>query len=918
MKKTLKFSLLSIFGIVLAICMAFTFINVTVKADVSVDSFELLSNALIRDEEPIGIRFEAGITETEKAALPTGAEFGIIVTFDTLLGADETLTLETTDKLVIPAVNWLDETPSSFGTGYAGYYGTVVGGDGTIDFEASYYSQVFVARGYLTVDGTTYYTNVVESTLAGAAKYAEDNDEATDLTDEILSANETVTVELSFDLNGGVGGENGEFDAVEFYKGEIIGAEWTPEIEPTSANGFFDGWYYDDETFEIPAFNGSIIKADTVVYAKWATVKELGPTAIHKAAASSTNFSYDLEAMTGDDAENAREGTYKYSLASADATTDNSKMLLAKNEWGSAFASGNYLVIDMYVSSLAEGKSLRIMAGDNWEDEMEYYDNDKILLAKGNFTGTKQWVKAIVTLDAFIESSQNLYMARDISANPVIYISNISIITAAEYAVYEEANIVTEKISLSNKSGATLTKDDATGVFTFTKTAANTPKYSDLLINEEMFDGKIVKDNYIVIKMNSNAAGWIVADVSGGNGSFTLYTADTFTEITTNSGKSPADNSWFYAVYKCGSWNNNLGTNFGTSNGACVWTIESINVYTQAEYDAFSASLVPSNVLKELGPTAIYKATASSTVYSYEQEAMTGDDAEFAVDGTYKYSYTSDATTDSSKMLLTNSGWDDAFVSGNYLVIDMYVSSLAEGKSLRIMAGDKWEDEFEYYDADKKLLATGNFNVTKQWVKAIITLDAFIESNQNLYMARDISSNPVIYISNVSIISADGYAEFKEANAVPEIISLVNKSGATLTKDEATGVFTFTKTAHNSSDNYDDIAINADMFDGKIVKDNYIVIKMSSNAAGWMTIATSGGNAGHTLYTADTFTEITANSGKTPADNSSFYAVYKCGYWNNNLGINFGTSNSACVWTIESINVYTQAEYDTFVGGFTA
>ncbi len=274
-------------------------------------SFALDEGASVRRVYPTGIRFEAGISEEDKANLSTNAQFGTLVTLDSHLQG-QALTFQTGTYVDIPTNVWLES--SSLGEGYQGYYSTIVGGTGTgaegdyVDFEPQHYGDVFVARGYVIDGGVVHYTsNTVERTIAGVAERAIEEGDTSEYLAEIVES--APKISLRFDA------QNDEEPTTQTcVKGSIL-TETDIPTPPTRVGYRFDGWYTDEACTDGNEFSFSgILKKDTVAYAKW----------------TATGISYDENALR----------------------RENNTLIV--NIFDEHFTEGNYLVTDVTVNSRSQ------------------------------------------------------------------------------------------------------------------------------------------------------------------------------------------------------------------------------------------------------------------------------------------------------------------------------------------------------------------------------------------------------------------------------------------------------------------------------------------------------------------------------------------------------------------------------------
>lgn len=163
MKNSTKKYLLSTLALSTAFCGLLGVKALGAKADETnpFDSFAIESEAEVRTEAPVGIRF---VTMVNADQLAAAEEFGTLVIPKTLL--DGELEIDTENAAKIVAEKWLDEEKS-------GYTGVIVGeknGEDFTDLPEEFYDDVLVARSYAIVDGVAVYSeNVVEQSIAQVA-----------------------------------------------------------------------------------------------------------------------------------------------------------------------------------------------------------------------------------------------------------------------------------------------------------------------------------------------------------------------------------------------------------------------------------------------------------------------------------------------------------------------------------------------------------------------------------------------------------------------------------------------------------------------------------------------------------------------------------------------------------------------------
>ncbi len=271
MKRSIKFSIISILVALMAVCLTMSFVGIkTTKADTlpTITSFKMYDGASIRKDAPTGIRFETGITQADKDQLPADAEFGTLIIPSELLAADTELTLETVKVAKVEAKKWLSDTTSSFGDTTLGYFGTLVGeldGDEYTDFAPEYFTKPFTARGYVkyndgTSDKVIYTSNTVERAISGVADKAIADGDGSEYLQTIVDSSAKAT--LTFDTNGG-----SPISSQTEVAGYILTSADKP-ANPTKDNAEFVGWYSDQALTQEFSFSG-LLKEDTTIYAKW-------------------------------------------------------------------------------------------------------------------------------------------------------------------------------------------------------------------------------------------------------------------------------------------------------------------------------------------------------------------------------------------------------------------------------------------------------------------------------------------------------------------------------------------------------------------------------------------------------------------------------------------------------------------------
>ncbi len=765
MKKSLKLSLISILGVFFAFCMIFSTVGMSkVKADApALTSFKLVEGAYIRTENPVGIRFETGISKAEKANLPEGTKFGTIIALDSQLQGAE-LTLDSSvNKVIIETKNWLSTTEPTMGSEYDAYYGTLVGGtaQNPENFEEQYYSEVFVARGYVTVDGTTYYTpNTIERTIAGVAKRASDNGQGNSVTANILTASEGSKVELTFDAGEGTGAP----ETKSLWKGEILDIE--PAEIPTKEGSIFTGWYYDSACTE-PAYKGEIIKASKTVYAGWRTLP------------ASQTFSGSILSLVDDtkgtyapkDAQDLN-GIYVYEKTAAPEKKF-SELQIDVDATEYMFREGAYIVMEVKASS-----AVWVMVGTS---DYGYIAYDRYNNLIGDNGGGKVTVGAWCKVGHKIGSVDGANSETiGISAGTgTLEIRNFTIYSSEE--AYNAAMAVVPAptkveydgsiLKLLNTEGATYTKDEDTGNYVLTKTAANSPDaYKDLgfdMENVEIFSS----GNYVVIDMISTTNGWICFGGSGGNDEYNPY--DT-SFVAKEDNTRPWVDTQFKAIHKIGDQAGNQVvydcSTFGSSSGQTTWTIIKITIYTEAEYLEAVANAEPAPEPEPVGFVTcganVLSKTYSAETYTYEEEAMTGDYEADAKSGTYKLNNISHNT---AYLNVNKEAFNGLYVNDNYLVINAYIATRANNATSRFRF-------WNVFDASgnqvSQTLSNNNMDcdvAVKTWYTIVVKISDIVSMTGSIDYITLSSNDKVceIYVSSVSVYTPEALATVLP-NAVAE------------------------------------------------------------------------------------------------------------------------------------------------------
>ncbi len=520
MKKNLKITYVSILALIFAFSMIISVIGITSnKAHAetqALETFQLIDGAYIREEEPLGLRFEAAISTAEKESLPEGATFGMLITLDTHLNGAE-LTDEIARKIDIKTNNW--RSKSSLGDDYSGYYSTVAGGTGenTVDFEPEHYSDVFVARGYVKdKDGNiiAYTSNTVERTLAGSVAMAKEvyeanQEEVPQIYENILANENSEKVTLTYSADGATNVPT----TTELYKGQVLDGASALNAEISRDDDLFGGWFY-DEAFTNQAFKREIIKTSTTVYGRLGDTLDYGAAVLSAFEPNHAKYSYVKEDMTGED---ARENTYKLTT---EGETEGSRLAIAKSNMGYAFAEGNYLVIDAYMADRQDA-TCRF----RYFTVFEEYEGAYYLVKNEPHTESQVsksvWYKIVIPVSE-ISKTDGVYHVTLSSGDKLctVYVSNVSLINATTYTELfkQEAKpvvdtgIYTYDATLfyqghSATAGVTYeatampdTTDAAnlrTGTYKW-KNTAGAERY--LYISTENANGKLVSGNYLVFE----------------------------------------------------------------------------------------------------------------------------------------------------------------------------------------------------------------------------------------------------------------------------------------------------------------------------------------------------------------------------------------------------------------------------------
>ena len=272
MKKVYRNGLLLVLFVLMTVCLMLYLAHpiTGTASQPELSSFSMYNGAYIRTETPIGIRFEAGISEEDKNKLTENAEFGMLIIPSRILENNEAAKLEAGNEyaLNIPTQKWLTQSPSKVGEGFAGYY-SVLSGEGLTDLGEDNYLEFFSARGYVKDEGGIYYTtNIVERNLMGLAEAAQKGGNTSALISDILDADLNSYANLIFDK------QNGEETVTqERYVGSII-TEEDKIADPSKDNFIFKGWYTNPECTDGNEYTfDGVLKTTLTLYAKWEGVK---------------------------------------------------------------------------------------------------------------------------------------------------------------------------------------------------------------------------------------------------------------------------------------------------------------------------------------------------------------------------------------------------------------------------------------------------------------------------------------------------------------------------------------------------------------------------------------------------------------------------------------------------------------------
>ncbi len=646
MKKKFKWTIMGALGVLCASCMTLSITGVASADDTApvLDTFRM-AGASVRTTNPTGIRFETGISVEEKTALKD-ATFGTLITTEANLAGAE-LNEKFEGKVVDIKTNvWCSNpTLTTPETAYAGYYGTLVGGTGTgvegsyENFSSEHYTTVFVARGYVTVDGTTYYTpSALERTIAGVAQYHEDNGEGSEYTADIVKASAKAT--LTYDYNGG----EGSVSSKEMVIGGILDYTAMPE-EPTKEGYTFEGWFYEDGT---QAFltSGKILKEDTVVYAKWKTTKE--------------RMTFDgsvLSIMTNNGNTYKKvDDNYVFTKYSENVTSGELKLDTTRME--GLFTTGNWIVIKLNASVETW---LSVDVGGHWNylgytAKFEPVSGEKTVLGNGY---------AVYEIGKNGVSGETFYSSANGSAEtPVVFtIESVTVCTPDEFKLLEaeikaEAN-ATKRIfdgsvlSLMTDNGDIYEKVGDNYVFTkYSKRVTS----GELKLNSLKIGALFAEGNWIVIKLNSSVASWLAVD-SVCRYNYLGYTAK-FEPVS--GGKTVEGNG--YAIYKIGS-NGIVGDVFFSWSECIekpvVFTIESVTVCTPDEFKLLEAEI------KE-------EASATKRVFDGSVLSLVTDNGDTyeKVEDSYVFTKYS-KKVDSGELKLNSLKIGALFAEGNWIVIKL-------------------------------------------------------------------------------------------------------------------------------------------------------------------------------------------------------------------------------------------------------
>ncbi len=593
MKKKFQKIMIGALGALCVSCMAFSVNAITTASadgETAPTDFRMVG-ASIRLDSPTGIRFETNIADADKVE---GATYGTIITRATLLGATE-LTKAACDEakmayVDIPTVNWMaNPTLSTEETPYSGYYGTLVGGanDDYEDFEEKYYTEIFVARGYVTyANGATYYTsNTLERTIAGVAYSYENDDNYDGHTTSAAIVEKATKATLTYD------DDSDKIETKTMPIGAILNATQLPE-EPTKEGYTFEGWFYEDDT---QAFidNEHILKADTTVTAKWQTTE--------------SSITLDGSAITLLNTEKGtyvkqQNGNYLYTKTGHMSNGTRKELEISESKFDGLMANGNYIVVKMKSNSI--GYVLH-GANSNWT-----YDCYDINFGALNRPVADTWIYSVWEIGSNSEAISGLGNTigdgnSGSASTPATWeIASVTVCSSAKFAEMKAAGEALATATKIERDGSAITLYNAetgtyvkqeSGNYLYTKSAHMTSafygearyQYQELGIDTSEFGTLYAKDNYVIITMVSSGKGYVYF---GNNPTviYPTYLDENFEDKLTD--KRPNAGVVINVIYKIGSNSNYLGDTFGNGDSSGTWEIMKVTVCTEAEYQAMLPS----------------------------------------------------------------------------------------------------------------------------------------------------------------------------------------------------------------------------------------------------------------------------------------------------------------------------------------
>ncbi len=459
MKKSIRLSIIFLLSFIFTLCVSALSITAYANTDgdnvggygelfgkIDVSSFSISDKASIRGDYPTGIRFELGISKTQKSSLASkNAKYGALITLNSLLGENEELTFESSRYLNIEANNWLKTRPSQFGADYEGYLATLVGGrgDNLENFGKDKYNEIFVARGYVkyTVDGEeviVYTKNSVARSIAGVAEFAIDNGyEDDDFANQIVQdAKEQKQLTLTFAQTDGT-----QLATKTFVVGHILSEKDLSSVFIPEEYKFL-GWY-EDENFTKPfEFDGILTQSKTVYAKVEQELYKFSASTLSKSDGSSTEYAYSQSTMSGSD---AKPNTYLYS--SIDSLSDTSTIKIDMTN--AQFDAGKYMSIDFYVKTRKASDKTGLYENrlfENVNNTLNVYaiydSNDNLIPDRMVSTGS--WYKAVIKIEN--TSIDNLLRIGGESAVE-LYIAGISVYTPEYFTSSVAKQAVKNQIS---------------------------------------------------------------------------------------------------------------------------------------------------------------------------------------------------------------------------------------------------------------------------------------------------------------------------------------------------------------------------------------------------------------------------------------------------------------------------------------